>query len=218
MGTVTAGTIIDKAATQLVDLVGVRWTRTELLSWLGLAQQALILAAPETSAATANVTTVAGVKQSIPIDGWILLSANRNMGASGTTAGRSLVETRRAYLTNNNPTWSTEAATGAATAYFYTPLDKTVFWIYPPADATGNKIEVTYSQAPVSITTEATAITVNNIYESVLLDYVLYRACMKDAEYAPGIQAAQGYLASFTSMITVLTGSSRNVPAEMDKV
>lgn len=218
MGTVTAGAILDKAAIQLTDISGIRWTRAELLSWLNMAQQALILAVPEASAATTNVTTVAGVKQSIPTDGWILLSANRNMGTTGSTPGRSIEETRREILTRNNPAWTTDTASGTVVSYIYTPLDKTVFWVYPPADSSGNKIEVTYSQAPTAITSEATAIMVNNIYEPVLLDYILYKACMKDAEYAPGVQLAQGYLATFTSLITALQGSARNTPAEMDKV
>jgi hypothetical protein len=218
MGTVTAGAIIDKAAIQLIDLTSIRWTRDELLSWLNLAQQALVLAVPEASTATANVTLVAGVKQSIPSDGWILLSANRNTGVSGTASGRSIEETRREILTRNNPTWSTETPTGTATAYIYTPLDKTVFWVYPPADSSGNKVEVTYSRAPVAIASEATAIMVNDIYESVLLDYMLYKACMKDAEYAPGVALAQGYLATFTAIITAAQGATRGTPAEMDKV
>lgn len=217
MGTVTAGAILDKAAIQLTDLTNIRWTRGELLSWLNMAQQSLILAVPEASAATANVTTVTGVRQSIPTDGWILLSANRNMGASGIAPGRSLEETRREILTRNNPMWAIDTPTGSAVSYIYTPLDKTVFWIYPPADASGNKIEVTYSQAPVAITSESTAIMVNNIYEPVLLDYVLYKACMKDAEYAPGVALAQGYLATFTSLIDALQGSTRSTPVEMDK-
>lgn len=218
MGTVTAGAILDKAAIQLTDLTNIRWTRAELLSWLNMAQQALILAVPEASAATALVTTVTGVKQSIPADGWVLLSANRNMGASGSVPGRSLEETRREILTRINPSWSTDTPSGTAVAYIYTPLDKTTFWVYPPADSSGNKIEITYSQVPTVLTSDGSMITVNNIYEPVLLDYVLYKACMKDAEYAPGVQLAQGYLATFTSLVTALQSSAKNTPAEMDRV
>ena len=218
MGTVTAGAIIDKAAIQLADLINVRWTRAELLSWLNMAQQALILAIPEASAATALVTTVAGVKQSIPSNGWILLSANRNMGVSGTASGRSLEETRKEVLTKSNPSWASDTATSVATSYFYTPLDKTVFWIYPPADSSSNKIEVTYSVLPTVMAVETTVISVNDIYEPILLDYVLYKACMKDAEYAPGVELAKGYLATFSTLIAALQSSTRTVPAEMDKV
>jgi hypothetical protein len=217
MGTVTAGTIINKAAIQLADLNTVRWTRAELLSWLNMAQQALILAIPESSAVTTNVTTVAGARQSIPNDGWILLSANRNMGISGTISGRSLEETRKEVLTKNSPSWTSDAGTSFATAYIYNPLDKTVFWIYPPADYSGNKIEITYSQSPLPMTAEYQAILVSDIYEPILLDYVLYKACMKDAEYAPGVELAKGYLATFSTLIAALQSSTRSVPAEMDK-
>jgi hypothetical protein len=150
------------------------------------------------------VTTVAGIRQSIPADGWVLLRANRNMGLSGATSGRVLQLVAEEELTKNNPTWASDTATGTAVAYAYTPVLKSTFWIYPPADSSGNQIEVVYSRIPIELTTESTVITVLDIYAPVLLDYVLYKACSKDSEYAPGLQLAQGYLATFNAMIGVI--------------
>jgi hypothetical protein len=215
--TVLASTIIDKAAKQLLDLNNIKWTRSELLGWLNMAQQELILNVPEASATTALVTTVNGARQSIPSDGWMLLSANRNMGTTGTTPGRAIQETRRELLVRSNPAWTMDTATDVATIYIYTPLDKTVFWVYPPSIA-GNKIEVTYSQEPVVITIESAAITVDDIYEPILLNYILYKTLMKDPEYAPGVELAKGYLSSFTSLMSSLQTAYRGVAAEMDKV
>jgi hypothetical protein len=36
----------------------------------------------------------------------------------------------------------------------------------------------------------------------MLLDYIMYRACSKDAEYAPGIALAAGYLQTFMASMT----------------
>ena len=204
MGTLTAASIINKAVIQLNDLSAVRWTRAELLTWLSDAQRVMILAAPSTGETTGMVTTVPGIKQTIPMDGWLLIRANRNMGSSGTSSGRVLQLVQEEELTKNNPTWSSDTATGSAVAYSYAPILKNVFWVYPPADASGNKIEVVYSQTPTELTTESSVITVLDVYEPALLDYVMYKACSKDAEYAAGLQLAAGYLSTFNAMLGII--------------
>lgn len=201
MGTITAQTIIDNAAIQLIDTGNVRWTRAELLDWLNEAQRALVLALPESTATTALVTTVAGAKQTIPANGWILLKASRNMGVSGTTPGRGLIEVTHEELTKNNPNWVSDTGTGSARVYYYLPADKNTFWIYPPADSSGNRIEVIYSKLPTVMASESSTIDVSDIYEPMLLNYVLYRACTKDAEYAPGVELGTQYLNTFMGLI-----------------
>jgi hypothetical protein len=204
MGTLTAGSLIDKALIQLNDMTAVRWTRAELLEWANDAQKILSLAAPDTTATIAQVTTIAGVRQSIPADGWILLRANRNMGATGLVSGRVLQLVPIEELTQNNPSWASETPTAIATAYCYSAMLKNTFWIYPPADSSGYKIEVVYSKVPTVMATESALITVLDIYAPALLDYMLYKACLKDAEYAPGQALASGYLASFNTLISVV--------------
>jgi hypothetical protein len=41
------------------------------------------------------------------------------------------------------------------------------------------------------------------MFETALLDYVLYRANSKDAEYAPGLQLASGYLQTFMAALGI---------------
>lgn len=216
MGTITAKSIIDKASTQLLDPNNARWTRAELLGWLNDAQRALILAIPETSAATAQVNTVAGARQSIPTQAWLLLRVTRNMGTNGTVSGRFVEKISEERLTRANPTWTSDASTLEVKAYAYTPLDKTVFWVYPP-NSSGQKLEVIYSMTPVDMVLETDLITTQDIYEPVLLDYVLYRACSKDAEYAPGVALAKNYLDSFQSFIAASQQNLKNDLIEMEK-
>jgi hypothetical protein len=195
----TAKTIIDNATIQLLDPSNTRWSRAELLTWINDAQKTLVGILPEATATIGLVTTVSGVKQALPTDGWCLLSVNRNMGVSGTTGGTPVLEVTREDLTRQNPTWSTDTAASAARLYFYTPLQKSVFWVYPPADATANKLEITYSKIPTDVVVETDTIAISDIYKPAILDYVLFKACSKDAEYAPGAELAKNYLASFTA-------------------
>ena len=216
MGTITAKSIIDKASIQLLDPSNTRWTRSELLGWLNDGQRALILAIPETSSATSQVNTIAGARQTIPSSAWLLLRVTRNMGTSGTTSGRFLEKITEEHLTKANPTWTSDTATLEAKAFAYTPLDKTVFWVYPPSVG-GQKLEVIYSMIPVDMVSETDVITTQDIYEPVLLDYVLYRACSKDAEYAAGVALAKNYLDSFQSFIAASQQNLKSDIVEMEK-
>lgn len=212
MAIITGTAIIDKAAKLLNDQFNVRWPRSELLSWINDAQRAITLAIPEATALTTTMTTVAGVKQSLPTDGWFLIRVNRNMGASGTTSGYACSEVRRDDLTQNNPNWASDPATNSARVYFYNLQDKSNFFIYPPADSTGNKLEITYSRTPTDLATEATTISINDVYEPVIVDYVLFRALSKFAENQSEVELAKGYASSFAAII----GSAKGSPVTSD--
>lgn len=196
MGTVTAKAIIDKAATQLIDIAGVRWTRAELLGWLNDGLRQIVVIQPNASNTVTAVKLVSGTRQTLPSDGWLLMGVNRNMGTTGTTPGRAVRLISRELLDGFNPNWHTDTASTTVQNYLYDIQDQTAFWVYPPSPGT-NYIEINYSKQPVDLTSETQVIPIFDVYQQSLLDYMLYRACSKDAEYAPGLQLAQGYLQTF---------------------
>ncbi len=196
MGTITAGSIIDKATILLVDQGNIRWTRAELLSYLNLGQRQVCLLSPGTNDKSAVIRLVVGTKQSIPADGWKLLDVIRNMGTTGTTPGRAVRIVDRALVDSIYPNWHSKRPENTVQNYMVDVEDKTAFHVYPPNTGNGY-VEVTYAYVPVNITSESGTIAINDIYEPALLDYVMYRAHSKDAEYAAGIQFATNYLTSF---------------------
>jgi len=198
MGTVTAGSIIDKATTLLVDQGNTRWTRPELLSYINLAQRQICVMSPGTNDKLAVIQLTAGTKQSIPADGWKLMDIIRNMGTTGTTPGRAVRLVSRDLVDSIYPNWHSSRANNVVQNYMVDEEDKTSFHVYPPNTGNGY-VEISYAYTPANLTSEAQAIVINDIYEPVILDYVLYRAHSKDAEYAAGIQLASGYLATFMS-------------------
>jgi hypothetical protein len=198
MGTVTAGSIIDKAATLLLDQGNTRWTRAELLSYVNLGQRQVCVLSPGTNDKSAVIQLVAGTKQNIPSDGWKLLDVVRNMGTNGTTPGRAVRLVSRDLVDSIYPNWHSQRPNNVVQNYMVDKEDKVSFHIYPPNTGQGY-VELIYAYTPANITSELTAIAINDIYEPVLLDYVLYRANSKDAEYAAGIQLASGYLSTFLS-------------------
>lgn len=206
MGTVTAKTIIDKATIQLIDLTNIRWTRAELLSWLNDGMRQIVLIQPSASSTTVSKLLVAGTRQTIPVDGWLLLSVYRNMGTNGTTPGRTIRIISREIIDGFNPNWHTDTAKAEVRNYVYTDQDQTAFYVSPPNTGT-QYIELNYSAQITDLTAETQPIPIFDIFQSALMDYILYRACSKDAEYAPGLQLAQGYLATFVAAIQGKAGS-----------
>ena len=200
MGTVTAKTIIDKASIQLIDLTNIRWTRAELLSWLNDGLRQIVTIQPSASSTTVSKQLAAGTRQYIPTDGWLLLSIYRNMGTNGTTPGRVIRIVSREILDSFNPNWNTVTATAEVRNYMYTDQDQLAFYVYPPNTGT-QYIELNYSVQPVDLTLETQPIPIFDVFQSALVDYILYRACSKDAEYAPGVALSQSYMATFVAAI-----------------
>jgi hypothetical protein len=200
MGTVTAKTIIDKATIQLIDLTNIRWTRAELLSWLNDGMRQTVLIQPSASSTTSVVKLDAGTRQTIPDDGWLLLAIYRNMGTTGTTPGRAIRIISREIIDSFNPDWHTDPAKAEVRNYIYTNQDQLAFYVYPPNTGT-QYIEINYSAQPTDLTSESQVIPIFDVFQSALVDYILYRACSKDAEYAPGLALAQQYSAAFVAAI-----------------
>lgn len=200
MGTVTAKAIIDKATIQLIDLANIRWTRAELLSWLNDGMRQIVTIQPSASSTTVSKQLVAGTRQTLPDDGWLLLAVYRNMGTNGTTPGRAIRIISREIIDGFNPDWHTDTAKAEVRNYVYTNQDQLAFYVYPPNTGT-QYVELNYSAQVADLTSETDVIPIFDIFQSALVDYILYRACSKDAEYAPGLQLAQGYMATFVAAI-----------------
>lgn len=197
---VLASTIIDKAAKQLLDLNSIKWTRAELLSWLNDGMRQIVLIQPTASSTTVSKRLSAGTRQTIPSDGWLLLQIYRNMGTTGDTPGRAIRIVSREVLDGFNPNWHAEIPKTEVKNYIYDVQDQLAFYVYPPNTGT-QYIELNYSAQPANLTNETQPIPLFDVFQSALVDYILYRACGKNADYAPGVQLAQSYLATFTSAV-----------------
>jgi len=202
MGTITAKSIIDKASVQLLDTSNVRWTRSELLGWVNDGQRQIIIITPSATNKVAVKKLDAGTRQSIPSDGWTLLEVIRYMGTTGTKAGRAIRVTSRELIDSFNPNWHDDYPTVMPKHYVFDQQDQTIFYVYPPNNGNGY-VQLNYAPIPVDLATEDDAIVISDMFETALLDYVLYRANSKDAEYAPGLQLASGYLQTFMASMGI---------------
>lgn len=205
---VSVQSIVDRVQITLQDTTGVRWpVASELVLWVNDAQREIALFKPDASAKNTTVTLVAGTKQSIPNDGNRLLRIVRNMSAaSGGTGARAVRIVDREVLDAQSPTWHDPTATGDAAHgaiikhYIYDDSNPINFYVYP--GVTGSAfVEIIYSANPVSVT-QSDNLDIPDIYANAVVNYVLYSAYMKDAEYVGNSQRAANHYQLFMSSIT----------------
>jgi hypothetical protein len=214
----TAQSIIRRAVETLQDTTSIRWPVNELVRYLNDGQREVVLYRPDSMVTNAAVSLAAGAKQSLPSNGSKLIDVIRN----SSSPKRSVRLTDRHILDSQTPNWYNLTGATEILHYMYDPRDPKVFYVYPPAAASGASVELVYSAYPSDITEPAdgavyTAVTGNislpDIYANLLTDYILYRAYTKDAEYAGNAARAQAHYGSFQAALsTEMNGTTGIAP------
>lgn len=213
----TAATVMKRASTILQDADAVRWTAVELRDWLNEAQRAVVLAKPNAISGSVTLTLASGTKQELPSQYTVLSRIVRNGGATGK-AIRTLA--RREILDAQIPGWHSTSVLpfSASVEYaFQDPMALREFYVAPGNTGTGS-VEAIVGMNPTEVALPAAAgrLDVDNytttsdfpdIYQGVLLDFLLYRAFSKDSAAPDAAQRAQAHLTLATNALTALTGS-----------
>lgn len=194
MGTVTAATIINRAAFLLEDTSNVTWTRTELFGWVNEGQTQVVAFAPGANTDRTNLALVAGTQQTLPSDALVLLDIPRNVN------GPAIRPTSRELLDGGPIDWHTATPTLLVTNYVYDANDQYNFYVYPPNTGAGQVVAV-YARVPSLLTNESQPIEVDDSYAAAIVNYVLYRAYSKDTDYVAGAERASAYYAAFKDVI-----------------
>jgi hypothetical protein len=237
--------VLYRVSVQLHDISPqfTRWTQRELVSALNDGQKAIAKYMPSSCSRVDAVKLKAGTKQSIetilaadikPGDGstaatvlgHYLQSVVRNMGADGLTPGNAIRIADREILDTNTPNWHTQ--TGAAVSiYTFDPRQPKVFYVSPGVpSATSVWVELSFLANPIEISpsgsygmdgTSTVTISVDDKYVDDLVNYILARAYMKDAEFAGngGLAATHTNLftGSINAQVVALTGVNPNLRA-----
>lgn len=203
MATITTASIISKVSILLQDITNIRWTQAELLDWLNDGQREIVMYKPNACIKNIDVALVAGTKQTLPADGISLIRVSRNTGGNAITVAKSQV------LDAGVPNWhASSRANSKVDHYCYSPFDPRTYYVYPPSPG-GNSVELVYCAAPAAATLEG-VISIDDIYGTLLINYIAYRAYSKDAEYAENAAFAQSYGATFVAQLTGKGNSEAN--------
>lgn len=207
----TAQNIMDRASMIIQDLTNVRWPASELLNWFNDGRRELAIARPDIYSISANLTLVAGTRQTLPAGTLRLLDVPRNVN------GQAITVTQRGFLDQQNPSWTQLSGSATVKHFMLDERNPTQFWVYPPATSSA-QIEVIYQATPTDYTAGSTLISNEELYSGSLVDYVCYRAFSKDSEYAGNAARAAAHYTQFANSVqagaavTVTTSpNARNV-------
>lgn len=208
MGTITARLVIEKAQIILQDVTGVRWpAEDEMLGWLNDGQREIVGLKPNLYVKNLSFRLAPGTKQAMPADGIQLIDVVRNMGVDGSTPGRAIRIVMREILDAQVPNWHVATPSVDVKHYTYSPLDPKHFYVYPPQPpAQTGYAEIVYNASPPNVAFNA-PIAVDDTYQNVLIDYMLYRAYSKDTEYAADQNRAATHRNTYLSALLGVANS-----------
>ena len=208
-GTITGANLLLRIEDTLQDTTNVRWSEAELLRYINDAQREVVNLRPEASADHANVQLSTGTEQAIPDVGLRLIKVVRNMSAAGgsATGKRTIRIVDSEVLDTLEPDWHDPAVTGDAAHttvvkhYVFDEDDPRKYYVYP--GVAGNAyVEIVFSRTPTDLANTSATLYIDDIYANAVIDYALYRAYMKDAEFAGNAQRASSHYQLFVGSVT----------------
>lgn len=200
MAIVTSNEIMQRVNKLLNDPGFTRWPKEELLNYLNDAQRAIVLRRPDSYTVDVDdFACVVGVKQSLPADALKLIDIPRN--ASGKAIRGPY---NRQVLDDNYDTWYAGKTATEVELYIYDERNPKTFYVYPGVTP-GIELTLVYSKAPPAIDTAANdsseVIALDDVYVNAIIEWILYRAYMKDAEYAANPNKSQMHMNAFRSQL-----------------
>ena len=194
-GTLTGANIISRVQDTLQDTTSVRWPEAELLRYINDAQREIVNLRPESSSTHQNIQLVTGTEQTLPSGGLRLIKVVRGMSAASTSAtGKRAIRIVNVDILNtqepdwHNPSVSGDAAHGTTPKhYIFDEDDPRKYYVYPGV-AGDAFVEIVFSASPANLA-------------NAIIDFVLYRCYMKDAEYAGNSQRAGQHYQLFTASV-----------------
>ena len=213
MATVLVRDLITRAQTILQDTTSTRWPVEELVGWLNDSYREIILARPDANSETGTFVCSQGTRQDLAKESGgfpnalRLLDVVRNVAA--TSSMRAIRHIDRQILDDQRRGWHAEPQTVNIEHFMFDPRLPRSFLVYPPASAQA-QIEVVFSSVPlahpVADAGSGTAtIRIVDSYANAMLDYVLYRAYTKDAEYAANAQRAAAHYQALATALGIKT-------------
>ncbi|NVZ08017.1 hypothetical protein HW932_01925 [Allochromatium humboldtianum] len=214
MASVLVRDLITRAQTILQDTTSTRWPVEELVGWLNDSYREIILARPDANSETGTFTCSEGTRQELAkSDGGFpnalrLLDIVRNVAP--TSSKRAIRHIDRQILDDQRRGWHADTPSVNIEHFMFDSRLPRSFLVYPPAAPTA-QLEVVFSSVPLAHPVEdaedgsTATIHIVDSYANAMLDYILYRAYTKDAEYAANAQRAANHYQAMATALGVKT-------------
>lgn len=209
-----ASDLFDRAQRIMLDETNVRWPLPELCLWLNDGMREVVLQKPNALSKTVVMQLEQGTYQALPGDYLKLLRVVRNITSVDPyrQGGRSVRIVSREILDTQSPYWHDSRKTpfkAEVKHVCFDEQDQRSFYVYPGNDGTG-QVELVVSVQPQAIEETGdplemdsyrVAIELPDIYSNALLDFILYRAYAKDAQFAGAAERAALHYQQFANSL-----------------
>ncbi|KAL8195926.1 UNVERIFIED_CONTAM: hypothetical protein K2H54_000122 [Gekko kuhli] len=143
-----------------------------------------------------------------------LIDVERN-----TQSGKTIRYVSRADLERLIPSWASSTGGIEAELYIHEPTNITAFWLYPRCEGGGQcRPRAQHSPTPrnESQVESGAQVQVDDRYITPCLDWIMYRAFMRDSEVTANASRGQLHLQSFTQALSVSTETDATMLALRD--
>jgi len=215
-----AQSIILRAQVALQDEAGTRWPASELVRHLNDGQREISRLRPDQTASTAALTLAAGYLQALSATHQALIDIPNNTASPKTR----ITKVDMVQLDAVEPGWRGSTPGSVVKHFMHDLREPRVFQVYPPV-VINTQVDAVVSLYPTDVsaptapglvfTTVAGDISRPDHWAETLLNFVLFKAYSKDAEYGGNAQLAAGYLGLFNAAVgTQLQSTSTVAPKE----
>jgi hypothetical protein len=199
---IQAQTIISRASKTLSDPNAVAWSNAELLDYLNAGQRAVCHVNRDAYTKVDNVTLTAGVIQTLPADGLVIVRALYNVGS-----GRAIRHVGFDALNTSLSTWASSTQATDVLEYAADSREWKTFFVNPPNNGTGI-IKMMYGAIPPVLTSQTQNIALPDTYDTALWAYVCAMAYAKNTR-RQDLQKSAGMMQMFMSLVTAGTAATK---------
>lgn len=219
----------------LQDKTAVRWSIRELRLWANDGLREIVSMKPSANPRTVILSLAAGTKQEIPNSAIALIRVIRNMSNATTNAiGRAAIITvPREVMDSQSPDWhdpDVYPPEKRVTHAVYDPEDQRHFYVWPPNNGDGYvealvsryPNEIPSASPPEKLDSYTSVVDLQDIYINALIDYVLYRAYLKDNDVSGNPERAMAHYTAMANSLGVKVknelGSNPNTTAAATRI
>lgn len=171
-----ASDLLTPARHTLLDASGVAWTDAELLVYLNEAIRESVAVKPDIYPVNGEIPLVAGIVQSLPTGGVLLIDITHNTGT-----GRTVSVVDLALLQEANRFWPAATQQAEVENFAVDPRTPRKFLVSPPNNGLG-KVFGTYGGTPEALTAVGDTFPLLDVYQPAMTAYVIGRAYAKNSK------------------------------------
>ncbi len=184
--TLNASTILDSAATTLLDVAHRTWSADELLGYLNEAQRATAAARPaDFYVVEEDMVLQAGIVQALPDNGILLIDIPRNSQSlpSGVLnpSFRVITQVDKTLQDEADRFWPIGTPQTEVEHYTFDPRNPRRFTVYPPNDGTGS-INIVYGAYAPEVMYDTEDLVCPDNYQTPLINFILAKAYSKNSK------------------------------------